>query len=277
MLALIAEMLSHEFMRNAFIAGTAVAVACGLAGSFILLRGQLFAGDALSHVAFTGTLAALLLGLDGRVGLFGGTVVVAGLLAALGPRARADDVAIGSVFAFVLGVGVLLLSMFTATMSGGNSAVSSAAMFGSILGLDGRAVRVIVGVGALASVALVVMSRPLLFATLDEGVAAARGVPTRALGVAFLVVVGVVAAEAAQAVGALLLLGLLAAPAAAAQALVRRTYAAIALAVALAVGAMWLGLAASFALPSVPPSFAVIALAAASYAAAGAYRRLHPA
>lgn len=277
MLTLIAEMLGHEFMRNAFIAGTAVAVACGLAGSFILLRGQLFAGDALSHVAFTGTLAALLLGLDGRVGLYGGTVIVAALLAMLGPRARVDDVAIGSVFAFVLGVGVLLLSMFTATMSSGNSAVSSSALFGSILGLDGRAVGVIVGVGALASLALVAMARPLLFATLDEGVAAARGVPTRALGIAFLIVVGVVAAAAAQAVGALLLLGLLAAPAAAAQALARRPYTAMALAVALAVGAMWLGLAASFALPSVPPSFAVIALAAASYAAAGCYRRLRPA
>ena len=104
MFALLAEMLRHEFMRNAFMAGTAVAVACGLAGSFILLRGQLFAGDALSHVAFTGTLAALLLGIDVRVGLYGGTVLVAALLAALGPRARADDVAIGSVFAFVLGV-----------------------------------------------------------------------------------------------------------------------------------------------------------------------------
>ena len=97
MFALLAEMLRHEFMRNAFMAGTAVAVACGLAGSFILLRGQLFAGDALSHVAFTGTLAALLLGIDVRVGLYGGTVLVAALLAALGPRARADDVAIGSV------------------------------------------------------------------------------------------------------------------------------------------------------------------------------------
>ncbi|MFA7296693.1 MAG: metal ABC transporter permease [Dehalococcoidia bacterium] len=277
MLALVTEMLSHEFMRNAFLAGTAVAVACGLAGSFILLRGQLFAGDALSHVAFTGTLAALLLGVDGRLGLYGGTVGVAALLALLGSRARADDVAIGSVFAFVLGVGVLLLSMFTATMSGANSSVGTAALFGSILGLDTGAVRVIVSVGALASLALVVVARPLLFATLDEGVAAARGVPTRALGVAFLVIVGVVAAEAAQAVGALLLLGLLAAPAAAAQVLVRRPYVAMALAVAVAVGAMWLGLAASFALPSVPPSFAVIALAAVSYAVAGGYRWLRPA
>lgn len=277
MLALVTEMLSHEFMRNAFLAGTAVAVACGLAGSFILLRGQLFAGDALSHVAFTGTLAALLLGVDGRLGLYGGTVGVAALLALLGSRARADDVAIGSVFAFVLGVGVLLLSMFTATMSGANSSVGTAALFGSILGLDTGAVRVIVSVGALASLALVAMARPLLFATLDEGVAAARGVPTRALGVAFLVIVGVVAAEAAQAVGALLLLGLLAAPAAAAQVLVRRPYVAMALAVAVAVGAMWLGLAASFALPSVPPSFAVIALAAVSYAVAGGYRWLRPA
>ena len=274
MFALLAEMLRHEFMRNAFMAGTAVAVACGLAGSFILLRGQLFAGDALSHVAFTGTLAALLLGIDVRVGLYGGTVLVAALLAALGPRARADDVAIGSVFAFVLGVGVLLLSMFTATMSSGNSAASSAALFGSILGLDAHAVGVIVSVGGLASVVLTAMARPLLFATLDEGVAAARGVPTRALGIAFLIVVGIVAAEAAQAVGALLLLGLLAAPAATAQALVQRPFVAMALGVVVAVGAMWLGLTVSFALPSVPPSFAVIALAATAYGLAAGYRRL---
>ena len=277
MLALVAEMLGHEFMRHAFVAGTVIALACGLAGSFILLRGQLFAGDALSHVAFTGTLAALLLGVDGRVGLYGATVLVAALLAVLGTRARADDVVIGSVFAFVLGVGALLLSLFTSTMSGANSTAGSAALFGSILGLDAQAVGVLVGVGGVAILALLAIARPLLFASLDEGVAAARGVPTRALGVAFLVIVGVVSAEAAQAVGALLLLGLLAAPAAAAHALVRRPYAAIALSMAFAVGAMWLGLTASFALPKVPPSFAVIALAAATYAAAGGYRWLRPA
>ena len=111
-------------------------------------------------------------------------------------------------------------------------------------------------------------------AAVREGVAAARGVPTRALGIAFLIVVGIVAAEAAQAVGALLLLGLLAAPAATAQALVQRPFVAMALGVVVAVGAMWLGLTVSFALPSVPPSFAVIALAATAYGLAAGYRRL---
>lgn len=273
-MTLLLDMLSHEFMRHAFIAGTAAAVACGLAGYFVLLRGQLFAGDALSHVAFTGTMAAILLGIDARIGLFGGTVFVAVLLSTLSRSARADDVVIGSVFAFVLGVGVLLLSLYTSRLSGTDSAAGSAALFGSILGLDAQAVWVLAGVGVVATAVLAVIARPLLFATLDEGVAAARGVPTRVLGVLFLLIVGVVAAEAAQAVGALLLLGLLAAPAAAAHTLVRDPYRAMGLSVVLAVASMWGGLAMSYAVAAIPPSFGVIAVASGTYAAAGAYRSI---
>src|SRR5205823_11714212 len=94
----IGEMLSHTFMRNAFVAGTAIAAASGLAGYFLVLRSQVFTADALSHVTFTGAVAALAIGLDVRVGLFASVVLVSLLLGALGRRGRADDVVIGSVF-----------------------------------------------------------------------------------------------------------------------------------------------------------------------------------
>ena len=95
------DALAHPFVRHALIAGTAVAVCAGLVGWFLVLRSQVFSADALSHVAFTGALAALAFGLDVRLGLFAATLGVALVLGLLGPRGRADDVVIGSVFAWV--------------------------------------------------------------------------------------------------------------------------------------------------------------------------------
>ncbi len=109
----LAHMLDHPFLRSAFLAGTAIALAAGLVGYVVVLRGQVFTGDALSHVAFTGALAALAFGIDLRAGLYGACIVFAVLMAALGRRAAADDTVIGSVFAWVLGLGALFLSIFT--------------------------------------------------------------------------------------------------------------------------------------------------------------------
>ena len=108
----------HPFMRNAFVAGTGIAACCGAVGYFVVLRSQVFTGDALSHVAFTGALAALAAGFDLRLGLFGATVAVAVGMGFLGRFGRADDVVIGSVFAWILGLGVLFLSIYTSTSSG---------------------------------------------------------------------------------------------------------------------------------------------------------------
>src|SRR5262249_54960393 len=107
--------------------------------------------------------------------------------------------------------------------------------------------------------------RPLLFASLDERVAAARGVPVRLLGFAFLALVGATAAESTQVVGALLILGLLAAPAGAANRLTTRPLRALGLSAAIAVGSVWLGLTASYAIPHTPPSFAILAVATLTY------------
>jgi zinc/manganese transport system permease protein len=264
-------MFAHEFMRNAFLAGTPIALACGLVGYFVVLRGQVFAGDALSHVAFAGALAAAAFGLDLRLGLFAATILVALGMGGLGERARADDVVIGSVFAWILGLGALFLSIFTSDASGTTSGTAGVrVLFGSIFGLSVDEAQLAGAIGLGACVAVLAIARPLLFTSLDPDVAAARGLPVRALALGFLAVLGVVAAEATQAVGALLLLGLLAAPAGGARFLTNRPYAGLALSGALSVASMWIGLTLSYTIGHLPPSSAIVSTAVVIYAAAAA-------
>ncbi|HKB50248.1 MAG TPA: metal ABC transporter permease [Solirubrobacterales bacterium] len=267
-------MFAHEFMRNAFLAGTFVAVACGLAGYFVVLRSQVFAGDALSHVAFTGALAAAAAGVDIRLGLFVATIAVALGMGLLGDRARPDDVVIGSVFAWVLGLGALFLSIFVSGSSGSNGTAAVRVLFGSILGLSAVDARFAAVIAILVALALLAIARPLLFASLDPDVAGSLGLPLRAVGVGFFVLLAVVAAEATQAVGALLLLGLLAAPGGAARLLTDSPWRGLALSAVLALASMWGGLVLSYEIVSLPPSFAVIAIASALFAFAALRARL---
>jgi zinc/manganese transport system permease protein len=258
-------MLSQPFMQHALLAGTAVALLSGLVGYFVVLRSQMFAGDALSHVAYTGALGALAVGVDLRLGLFGATIAVAVVLGVLGGRGIADDVVIGTTFVWVLGLGVLCLSIVTTQHAAGNSTASVTVLFGSIFGVSAGAAQTAAIVAVGLSALLLAMARPLLFATLDPSVAAARGLPVRVLGPSFLAVVGATTAEATQVVGALLLFGLLAAPAASAQRLVNRPWPALALSAGLAVVSVWAGLVLAYAAPTLPPSFAVISVATGIY------------
>jgi zinc/manganese transport system permease protein len=270
---------AQEFMRNALLAGTFIGAACGLVGYFLVLRAQVFASDALSHVAFTGALAAAALGIDIRIGLFVATIVAGIGMGGLGERARADDVTIGTVFAWILGLGVLFLAIFTTSGSAGNGTAAVRVLFGSIFGLSHSAALVAAGVSLAAIAVTLAIARPLLFSSLDPEVAAARAVPVRLIGLIFLGVVGVVAAEATQAVGALLLLGLVAAPAAAAHRLARTPYEGMALSAVLAVACVWAGLGLSYVVAQLPPSTAIIFVATGIYAAAAAAglgQRLRP-
>jgi zinc/manganese transport system permease protein len=265
--------LSQPFMQYAFIAGTAVAAAAGLVGYFLVLRAQVFTADALSHVAFTGALAALAAGLDARVGLFALSVLVALAMGALGRRGRPDDVVIGGVFAWILGLGVFFLTLYTTTRSGGDGSASISVLFGSIFGLSASSTAVTAIVGFAICAVMVAIARPLLFASLDDNVAAARGVPVRLLGFGFLALVGGTAAESTQVVGALLILGLLAAPAGAATRLTTRPLRAMGLSAAIAVASVWIGLTASYAIPKMPPSFAILAVATAAFGVTYVIRR----
>ncbi len=258
-------MFAHEFVRNAFLAGSAIALACGLVGYFVVLRAQVFAGDSLSHVAFTGAVAAAAAGIDVRIGLFAATILIALALGVMGPRAQADDVTIGIVFAWVLGLGVFFLAVFNAGTGGGNGLLGARALFGSIFGLSRSDATVAAAIAAGVIACILMIARPLLFASVDPRVAALRGVPVRALGLLFLVLLGVTAGEATQAIGALLLIALLAAPAGAAQRLSPNPYLALVLSAVFALLATWIGLTLGYLIPTLPPSTAIVAIATATY------------
>jgi zinc/manganese transport system permease protein len=262
----VADMLATDFMPNAFLAGGCIAVAAGLVGYFVVLRNQVFTSDALGHVAFTGGLGGVLAGAPLVLAVFASTVGGALAIGSLGGRGRGRDVAIGTVFAWVLGLGVLFLSIYTTSRSAAAGNLGISVLFGSILSLQAQQATIASSAGIVTSLLLVAISRPLLFASVDPDVAAARAVPVRLVTLAFLVLVGLTVAEAVQAVGALLIFGLLVTPAAIAQNLTARPFAGMAVSAVLAVVFVWVGLVASFYIPY-PPSFFIIAVSFATYLA----------
>jgi zinc/manganese transport system permease protein len=169
---------------------------------------------------------------------------------------------------------VLALGFFATSAAGSGGASAATALFGAILSLTlGQALTAAI-IGAVLSAVMLAVARPLLFATIDPAVASARGVPVILLGLIFLLALGGVAAEATQAVGAMLLLGLVAAPAGAAHQLTSRPYAGMALAAAIAVASVWLGLWIASVVTAVPPSSAIVAVAATAFLMARPVRRL---
>ena len=270
-LAGVAHMLGHPFMRHALLAGTGVGLCCGLVGYFLVLRAQVFSGEALSHVAYTGAVAALAAGVDARIGLFVATIAVGAGFGLLGSDGFADDVVIGTSFAWILGLGTFFLAIYTTSRSSTDPGANARVLFGSIFGISASAAVAAALVAAVIVVVLLALGRPLLFATVDPVVAAARGVPVRLIGVVFLALVGASAAEASQVVGALLLFGLLAAPAAAALRLTDKPWPGVALSGGLGVAVVWIGLGFTYAVPGAPASFSMMAVAAGAYLAAGCW------
>jgi zinc/manganese transport system permease protein len=254
-----------------------VAIMAGVVGYFIVLRQQVFAGEQLSHVAFACVLGVALFNLNFYAGLFGGTVLVALLIGALSGRVRPKDSEIGVVSAWVLGLGVLFLSIY---ISGGLQGTATHTitigvntLFGTILGLDMSTALVMVVVGAAITLVMLLILRPLLFASLDPEVAAAKGVPVQAVGVVFLILVALSVSEATEAVGALLILTLLVTPAAIARNVCSRPGWAIVLSVVLALGFVWVGLVLAFYVHA-PYSFLITTLAFGTLVAVEAVRWL---
>lgn len=261
-------MLDYDFMRTAFAASGIVAVLSGTVGYFLVLRGQTFAGHALSHVGFTGATGAILFGLSPFAGLVGFTVVAGMAMGALGERIAARDVAIGMMLSLALGLGLLFLHFYTAYAT-----QATALLFGNVLGVGPSALRSLAVLSALSLAALAVIARPLLFASLQPELAEAKGVPMRVLSVAFLAIVGVAVAECAEIVGVLLVFTLMVGPASAAQTVLPRFGPGIALAAVLALGEAWGGIALSWQ-TNWPASFWITLLSSLVYLAGLAWARL---
>ncbi len=252
-------MLEYDFMRTAFAAATIVAVVAGLVGYFLVLRGQTFAGHALAHVGFTGATGAVLIGVSPLAGLVLLTVAAGIGMGFLGERLAQRDVAIGIVLAFSLGLGLLFLHFFTAFAT-----QATALLFGNVLAVDVATVWVLLGLGAISLGTLAVISRPLLFVSLQPELAAAKGVNGRLYSIVFLAIVALATAECAQIVGVLLVFALMVGPAAAAQRLTSNLASGLLLAVGLALAEAWLGLTLAF-YTDWPSSFWISALSALGY------------
>lgn len=260
-------MLQYDFMRQALLAGTILSIVAGLVGYFVVLRHQAFAGESLSDVTFTGALGGAALGINPLASLLVATVVVALAMGGFGERLRGRDVAVGTVLAWVLGLGVLFLSLFTAHVSGTGTGFSGVTvLFGNILGISIDQTRSIALISGAAVLVLAIIARPLLFASLDPDVAAARGVPVRALGLSFMVLLAVTVSEATLAVGALLVFALLLLPAAIAHQITTHPFTALAFAAGIAIACSWLGITIGF-YSGYPSSVCISLLAFASYAA----------
>jgi zinc/manganese transport system permease protein len=254
-----ATMLEYEFMRTAFMAGGIVAVVAGAVGFFLVLRNLTFAGHALSHVGFAGATGAALVGLSPLWGLIAFTVGAAIGMGWLGDRLRERDVAVGIVLALALGLGVLFLALYTS-----HATQATTILFGNVLGVSVETVRSLFGLSAVALMALGVIARPLLFATLEPDLARAKGVSLRLISMLFLVIVAVAVAEAAQVVGVLLVFALMVGPAAAAMQLTPRLGRGVALSVLLALAETWGGIALAF-VTDLPTTFWIVALSCAAY------------
>jgi zinc/manganese transport system permease protein len=243
------SMLAYSFMRHAFEAGTIVAIVAGVIGYFVVLRRLSFAAHALSHAGFAGAAGAVLLGLNPLVGLLVFTTSGGLGMAALGRKAASRDVQIGTVLAFMLGLGVLFISLYK-----GYATEAYSLLFGEILGISSGDVLVTLLAGVITLVAVTVLYRRLLFTSLDEDVAEAKGVSISATGIVFMLLLAFATSIAVQVVGVLLIFALMVTPAAIAQRLARRPIMGITLSVVGALLATWFGLFISYYQPY-PVSF----------------------
>jgi zinc/manganese transport system permease protein len=234
-------------------------VVARLVGYFLVLRGQTFAGHALSHVGFAGATGAGLIGLAPIWGL-----TVFALAAGIGmgvvcERFARRDVAIGVVLAFALGLGLLFLHYYTSFAT-----QASAILFGNVLAVSRPMLATLAVLGAITLGTLAVTMRPLIFASLQPELAEAKGVQMRLVATIFLAVVAIAVAECAQIVGVLLVFALMVGPPAAAQLVARRLGAGLLLAAIFAVAVAWLGVATAY-YTDWPASFCIASLSAALF------------
>jgi zinc/manganese transport system permease protein len=254
------QLLHYAFMRHAFVAGTIVAVMAGVVGYFVILRQSAFAAHSLSEIGFAGASGGVAFGFSAVYGLLGMSLLGAAVIGALGKRLRGRDAAIGTVLAFSLGLG----SYFITRYKGESASGPFGLLFGEILGISVHDVWVIAVSGVVTLTLMAAVYRPLLFASLDEDVAEARGVPVRALSIAFLLIVAVAVTAAVQVVGVLLIFSLMVVPGAIAERLCRTPGRAIALCVASSLLFVWAGLTVTF-YTKFPVGFLITAFAFASY------------
>jgi zinc/manganese transport system permease protein len=262
-------------VRTAAVIGGVVAVVSAVTGMFTVLRGQSFGGHALGDVSAAGGSAALLLGLSPVAGFVGLGIAGAGVMDMIGVRrVRGRDLATGIVLGAAIGLTALFLYLGTTT--GATTGAPQQILFGSIFTTTSGTIPVVVILSLIALATLAMICRPLLLSTVSTDIAAARGVPVRLVGLAFMLALAVSVGLSALAVGAILSTALLIGPAAAALRLTARVARALITACLIGVGATWLGVLLAYdsyywgsSRQGLPVSFFIVAVIFAAYLACG--------
>jgi zinc/manganese transport system permease protein len=254
-------MWEFGFMRNAFEAGTIISIVAGIIGYFVIIRRSAFATHALGHVGFSGAAAAVLVGVNPVYGLLVFTSSGAAGMALLGRRAVNRDIEIGTVLAFMLGLGLLFISLYK-----GFATEAYSILFGEILGISTSSVIFTLEASAVVLLVIGLTYRRLLFASLDEDVAEAKGMPMLALGLTFMLLLAVAISIAVQVIGVLLIFALMVTPAAVAVRLTKRPLYAVLVSISVALIATWVGLFVQF-YAQYPASFFIVTIAFAIYVA----------
>lgn len=198
-------------LANSIIAGAVLGIVGGLIGVFVMQRDLAFAVHGVSELSFAGAAAALLFGGSVVVGSLGGALVAAILIGVLGAKARDRNSIVGVLMPFGLGLGILFLSLYD-----GRSANRFSLLTGQIVSVSSPDLGWLLGISIVVLLGLLLMWNPLRFDSLDPESAAARGVPTRAVSLLFMVLLGLIVAVSVHIIGALLVMALLVTPAAAA-------------------------------------------------------------
>jgi zinc/manganese transport system permease protein len=198
-------------VQNSLIAGLLLGIMGGLIGVFVMTRDMSFAVHGISELSFAGAAIALLIGFNVALGATFGSIVAAIIIAIMGTRAKDRNSIIAVLMPFGLGIGILALALYE-----GRAANKFGLLTGQIIAVDDPQVIWLIATATVVVIALLVIWRPLSFASLDPEVAEARGVPTKALGIIFMLLLALAVAASLQIVGALLVLTLLVTPAAAA-------------------------------------------------------------
>jgi zinc/manganese transport system permease protein len=254
-------MWQYAFMRHAFEAGTIVAIVAGVVGYFVVMRRLSFAAHALSHIGFAGAAGAVLIGLNPLTGLLLFTSGGGLTMAVLGRKASSRDVQIGTVLAFMLGLGVLFINLYK-----GYATEAYSLLFGEILGISSSDVIATLIAGVVIILAIVLLYRRLLFTSLDEEVAEAKGISMMKMSIVFMLLIAVATSIAVQVVGVLLIFALMVTPAAVAQRLARRPSQGLSISVGIALLATWFGLFIAYYVPY-PVSFFITTVVFAVYLA----------
>ena len=253
------DMFAYEFMNNAFAAASIAAAVSGIVGYFLVMRGQTFAGHALSHIGFAGATGAGLIGLAPLWGLLGFTLVAGVVMGALSERISNRDIAIGIVLSLALGFGLLFLHYYTSFAT-----QATALLFGNVLAVDVRTIATLAVLGLITLAALAIIMRPLIFVSLQPELAEAKGVPVRFVSIVFLAIVALAVSECAQIVGVLLVFTLMVGPPATAQRLTTGLWSGLFYSALVALGEAWLGLTLAF-YTDWPVSFCIALLSGLAY------------